>query len=318
LSQSPAPLSSAMPGKTQTNKKAVASNTKGGGKASAPGKGVQKRPARKRPAKRDNPLFESRPRNFGIGGDLQPKRDLTRFVRWPKYIKLQRQKRVLVKRLKVPPIINQFTHAVDKSTAQQLFQFLEKYSPETRKQKKQRLLSVAKAEFSAEKSDAPKQERKKPKVVKFGLNHVTALIESKAAKLVLIAHDVDPLELVLWLPTLCRKKGVPYMIVKGKARLGKVVHQKTATALALVDVDAKDQKDLSNFVQKATDNYNDRYNQFMKMEGGGIMGYKHNTRIAKEERRRAQEKKDQEKKQKQAQPKAAPVAAEEPAATPQQ
>jgi large subunit ribosomal protein L7Ae len=28
-----------------------------------------------------NPLFEKRPKNFGIGQDIQPKRDLTRFVK---------------------------------------------------------------------------------------------------------------------------------------------------------------------------------------------------------------------------------------------
>ena len=33
-----------------------------------------------------NPLFTKRPRNFRVGGDIQPTRDLTRFVRWPKYI----------------------------------------------------------------------------------------------------------------------------------------------------------------------------------------------------------------------------------------
>jgi len=299
-----------MPKKSTTQPQA----TKAATKPAAP-KGVQKK-SRKRPPKRENPLYESRPRNFGIGGDLQPKRDLTRFVRWPRYIKLQRQKRVLLKRLKVPPVLNQFTHTVDKSTAQQLFQFLEKYSPETKKQKKQRLLTAAKAETKTE--GAAPVETKKPKVVKFGLNHITALVEQKEAKLVVIAHDVDPIELVMWLPTLCRKKGVPYMIVKGKARLGKVVHQRTATALALVDVEPKDQKDLANFIQKGTDNYNERYSQFMKMEGGGVMGYKHNTRAAKEDRRRAQEKKDQEKKQKQAQPKAqAPAQAATPAATAQ-
>ena len=37
-----------------------------------------------------------------------------------------------------------------------------------------------------------------------------------------IAHDVDPIELVIWLPALCRKMGIPYCIVKGKARLGQV------------------------------------------------------------------------------------------------
>jgi large subunit ribosomal protein L7Ae len=42
------------------------------------------------------------------------------------------------------------------------------------------------------------------------------------AQLVVIAHDVDPIELVVWLPALCRKMGVPYAIVKGKSRLGSV------------------------------------------------------------------------------------------------
>ena len=50
-----------------------------------------------------NPLLEKRPRNFGIGQDIQPQRDLSRFVKWPKYIRLQRQKVVLQTRLKVPP-----------------------------------------------------------------------------------------------------------------------------------------------------------------------------------------------------------------------
>lgn len=62
----------------------------------------------------------------------------------------------------------------------------------------------------------PRQEpeKKKPLVVKFGLNHVTTLVESGKAQLVVIAHDVDPIELVVWLPALCRKMGVPYCIVK--------------------------------------------------------------------------------------------------------
>ena len=50
------------------------------------------------------------------GQDIQPKRDLSRFVRWPKYIRLQRQKAVLLQRLKVPPPINQFRTAVDRQT----------------------------------------------------------------------------------------------------------------------------------------------------------------------------------------------------------
>jgi len=84
--------------------------------------------------------------------------------------------------------------------------------------------------------------------------------------------------------------------------LAKLCTKKTATALAVVDIDKKDEKDLTLFVQKATDNFNERYSTHMKMEGGGIMGYKHNTKKAKDEKRRAKEKKEQEKKQKQVQP----------------
>ena len=55
-----------------------------------------------------NPQFEKRPRNFGIGQDIQPQRDLSRrFDKWPKYISLQRQKVVLKTRLKVPLAVNQ-------------------------------------------------------------------------------------------------------------------------------------------------------------------------------------------------------------------
>ena len=59
-----------------------------------------------------------------------------------------------------------------------------------------------------------KTDKKKPVVVKYGLNHVTHLVETGKAKLVVIAHDVDPIELVVWLPAVCRKMDVPYIIVK--------------------------------------------------------------------------------------------------------
>eukprot|EP01128_Nolandella_sp_AFSM9_P011169 TRINITY_DN7887_c0_g1_i1.p2 TRINITY_DN7887_c0_g1~~TRINITY_DN7887_c0_g1_i1.p2 ORF type:complete len:251 (+),score=91.55 TRINITY_DN7887_c0_g1_i1:50-802(+) len=216
--------------------------------------------------------LQTKPRNFGIGGDIQPKRDLTRFVRWPKYIKVQRQKRVLNKRLKVPPVIAQFNNTLDKNVAQTLFTFLEKYSPESKQEKKARLLSQATGETEVATS--------KVNVVKYGLNHVTTLVEQKKAKLVIIAHDVDPIELVMWLPTLCRKKGVPYMIVKGKARLGQVVNKKTAAALAIVDVDTKDKKDLTDLITRADDAFANRYTYTMKQQGGGIMGYKHLSKKA--------------------------------------
>lgn len=76
-----------------------------------------KKPVVKRVA---NPLFVARPRNFEIGQHIQPKRDLSRFVKWPKYVRLQRQKAVLQTRLKIPPPINQFHTTLDKQTGKHI------------------------------------------------------------------------------------------------------------------------------------------------------------------------------------------------------
>ena len=53
-------------------------------------------------------LFTKNNRNFKVGEDLHKVKDLTRYVKWPKYIRLQRQKAILKMRLKTPPAINHF------------------------------------------------------------------------------------------------------------------------------------------------------------------------------------------------------------------
>ena len=75
----------------------------------------------KKVEKKVNPLFEKRPRNFRVGNDVQPKRNLTRFVKWPKYIAFQRQKRILLTRIKVPSIIAQFSRALDRNQGNPYF-----------------------------------------------------------------------------------------------------------------------------------------------------------------------------------------------------
>jgi len=225
-----------------------------------------------------NPLFESNPKNFGIGQDIQPQKDLTRFVKWPEYIRLQRQKVILHQRLKVPPAIAQFAHTLDKNTATQLFKLLNKYRPETKTEKKTRLEATAAA--VAENKEAAK-DTKKPLYVKFGLNHTVALIEAKKASLVVIAHDVDPIELVVFLPALCRKMGVPYVIVKGKARLGTVVHKKTAAVLALQDVKSEDNRELATIVSAAKANFSDKYDEQRRQWGGGLRGNKSTQMLRK-------------------------------------
>ncbi|XP_069121500.1 large ribosomal subunit protein eL8-like isoform X2 [Argopecten irradians] len=232
-----------------------------------------------------NPLIEKRPRNFGIGQDIQPKRDLSRFVKWPKYIRLQRQKAVLLQRLKVPPPINQFKQTLDGKTATQVFRLMDKYKPESKQARKARLKARAEQRASGG-EDVP---TKRPPVVRSGVNNITCLVEQKKAQLVVIAHDVDPLEIVLFLPALCRKMGVPYCIVKGKARLGRVVNRKNATCLALTSVNPEDKSSLSKLVEAVKTNFNERHEEIRRHWGGGQMGSKSQARIAKLEKAKAKE-----------------------------
>jgi large subunit ribosomal protein L7Ae len=155
----------------KTQKKPKVESTK-----PAPSSKVIAKPSSKDAKPPRNPLFIKRPKNFGIGNDILPPRDLTRFVKWPKYVRLQRQRRILLKRLKVPGVINQFNKTLDKHTAASLIKFLEKYKPETRKEKKTRLLEAVKKGPEAQ---AP---AKKPKFIKAGIKHVTHLVEQKTCQ----------------------------------------------------------------------------------------------------------------------------------------
>merc|ERR1719504_528631 len=222
--------------------------------------------SKKAPKKDENSLFQRTPKNFGVGNNVQPKKDVSRMVKMPKNVRLQRQRRILYQRLKVPPAITQFTRTVDKNTATDLFKMLNKYRPESNEQKEERRKAAAEGKGAAAKA--------KDNSVKCGINQIARLVESKKAQLVVIAHDVDPLELVLWLPALCRKMDIPYCIVKGKARLGQVVHKKTATALAFTSIKNEDRHEFSQLVTAIRANYNDKSDEIRRTWGGGIMGLK--------------------------------------------
>jgi len=236
-------------------------------KAAAPA--TKKAGAKSKKVRTANPLFVARPRSARIGGDLRPKgRDLSRFVRWPKYVRLQRQKKILLQRLKVPPSIHQFSRTLDKNQAAELFKLLIKYQPETKEAKATRLEGmVAGAEASAPAA-----------TLKFGLKHVTSLIEKKQAKLVVIAHDVDPIELVLWLPALCRKMDVPFAIVKGKARLGTLTHLKTSSVVALTKINKEDESKL----KQLTESFHSQFNENVERKWReGSMGLKTQAKLEK-------------------------------------
>ena len=54
-----------------------------------------------------------------------------------------------------------------------------------------------------------------------GTNETTKAVERGVAKLVLIAEDVDPPQIVAHLPILCDERKIPYLFVPSKLDLGK-------------------------------------------------------------------------------------------------
>jgi len=242
--------------------------------------------------KASNPLFVARPRDATKAKRPWAKRDLTRFTKWPKYIVMQRQKSLFMKRLKVPPPINQFNknQALNSNQAREVFSLLHKYRPETKRGKMIRLKKEA-AEQVNEKTTLAK----KPQHLQQGINKVVTQVQQKKAKLVVISHDVDPIEIVMFLPALCRKMGVPYCIIKSKARLGAVVRRKTCTAVCLNDVDAGDKALLNKVIEAVTSQFNDRFDDIRKTWGGGALSRKAEALKAKHEKAKEIERKKAEK-----------------------
>jgi len=71
-------------------------------------------------------------------------------------------------------------------------------------------------------------------VVRKGTNETTKAIERGDAKLVAIAEDVDPEEIVMHLPGLCEEKKIPFAYVPEKVSLGKAAGLTVGTAAVAV------------------------------------------------------------------------------------
>lgn len=72
--------------------------------------------------------------------------------------------------------------------------------------------------------------------VKKGTNEVTKAIERGVSKLVVIAEDVEPPEVVAHLPILCEEHGAAYAFVPSRQELGKALGiDVTSAAAAILD-----------------------------------------------------------------------------------
>ncbi|MCF2135627.1 MAG: 50S ribosomal protein L7Ae [Candidatus Thorarchaeota archaeon] len=86
--------------------------------------------------------------------------------------------------------------------------------------------------------------------VKKGINETTKSIERGTAKLVLIAEDVEPPEVIMYLPGLCDDKKIPYIFVKGKKDIGAAVGIERPTAAASILVEGKAKDLVADVVEK--------------------------------------------------------------------
>jgi large subunit ribosomal protein L7Ae len=84
--------------------------------------------------------------------------------------------------------------------------------------------------------EAVKKARETGGKIKKGTNETTKAVERGLAKLVVIAMDVDPPEIVAHLPILCDEKKIPYTYVPNKKRLGESAGIEVAAAsVAIID-----------------------------------------------------------------------------------
>jgi len=70
--------------------------------------------------------------------------------------------------------------------------------------------------------------------IKKGTNETTKACERGLAKLVIIAEDVDPPEIVAHLPILCDEKKIPYVYVPSKKKLGEMAGIEVQAASAAI------------------------------------------------------------------------------------
>ena len=70
--------------------------------------------------------------------------------------------------------------------------------------------------------------------IKKGVNETTKAVERGVAKLVLVAKDVNPSEIILHLEPLCNEKNIPLVEVSSKEELGTAAGLSVSTAAVAV------------------------------------------------------------------------------------
>lgn len=89
--------------------------------------------------------------------------------------------------------------------------------------------------------------------IKIGTNETTKAIERAQAKLVVIAEDVSPEEVVLHIVPLCDEKKIPYGYVKSKQELGRAAGIDVSTASIAIIQEGDAKKDIEQLINTIND-----------------------------------------------------------------
>jgi len=100
--------------------------------------------------------------------------------------------------------------------------------------------------------------------VRKGTNETTKAVERAQAKLVVIAEDVDPPEVVAHLPLICDERKIPYVFVPSKQKIGSAIGIDVPAAAASI-VELGDSAGLVKEISK-------RLEEVKKQAGTGSSG----------------------------------------------
>jgi|SRR3989338_7257594 len=87
--------------------------------------------------------------------------------------------------------------------------------------------------------------------VRIGTNEATKQVERGAAKLIVIAEDVNPKEVVMHLPPLCSEKKIPLVQVSSKQDLGRAVGINVSTAAVAILEAGEARKEIEDIAKSA-------------------------------------------------------------------
>jgi large subunit ribosomal protein L7Ae len=83
------------------------------------------------------------------------------------------------------------------------------------------------------------------------MNEVTKSIERQLAKLIIMAEDVSPPEILFHIPLLCEEKGIPYGYLSTKKELGNTARiNVSASAIAIENVGTGNEGVLNDVIKK--------------------------------------------------------------------